>query len=92
MEKFSIQNCNIEANGNGSVWKWGYFTAQKIKFSIEDFFSKSDQICRTADLVIFTDKILNGFLIAYYIIDLSFSKKSLFNKTQRKSKRNKEKL
>ena len=35
-------------------------TAQKIKFSIKDFFSKYDQIRRTADLVTFTEEILNG--------------------------------
>ena len=34
-------------------------TAQKIKFSINNFFSKSDQI---ADLVTFTGEILNGKL------------------------------
>ena len=34
-------------------------TAQKMKFSIKDFSSKCDQI---ADLVTFTEKILNGKL------------------------------
>ena len=35
--------------------------AQKMKFSIKDFFSKCDQICKTtADLVTFTEEILNG--------------------------------
>ena len=33
------------------------FTAQKMKFSIKDFFSKCDQI--PADLVTFTGEILN---------------------------------
>ena len=36
-------------------------TAQKMKFSIEDFFGKCDQI-RSADLVTFTEEILNGKL------------------------------
>ena len=36
-------------------------TAQKMKFSIENFFSKCDQV-RTADLVIFVKEILNGKL------------------------------
>ena len=36
-------------------------TAQKMKFSIKDFFSKYDQILqKTADLVTFTEEILNG--------------------------------
>ena len=37
-------------------------TAQKMKFSIQDFFSKCDQIRRPADLVTFTEEILNGKL------------------------------
>ena len=38
-------------------------TAQKMKFSIKDFFSKCDQIrMETADLVTFTEEILNGKL------------------------------
>ena len=38
-------------------------TAQKTKFSIKDFFSKCDQIRRFfADLVTFTEEILNGKL------------------------------
>ena len=36
-------------------------TAQKMKFCIKDFFSKCDQICKeAADLVTFTEEILNG--------------------------------
>ena len=38
-------------------------TAQKMKFSIKDFFSKCDQIrMETVDLVKFTEEILNGKL------------------------------
>ena len=37
------------------------YTAQKIKFSIKDFFSKCDQIRRKL-LVTFTEEILNGKL------------------------------
>ena len=37
-------------------------TAQKMKFSIKDFFSKFDQIRRKLDLVSFTQEILNGKL------------------------------
>ena len=33
-----------------------------MKFSIKDFFSKRDQIRFTADLVTFTEEILNGKL------------------------------
>ena len=33
---------------------------KKMKFSIKDFFSKSDQIRRKLDLVTFTEEILNG--------------------------------
>ena len=34
-------------------------TTQKVKFSIKDFFNKCDQI-RSADLVTFTEEILNA--------------------------------
>ena len=46
------------------------FTAQKMKFSIKDFFSKCDQIQFPADLVTFVEKILNGKLhfCALYIL------------------------
>ena len=38
-------------------------TAQKMKFSIKDFFSKCDQIRRkTADLIIFIEEISNAKL------------------------------
>ena len=39
-------------------------TAQKMKFSIKDFFSKCDQnlVTFTEDLVTFTEEILNGKL------------------------------
>ena len=38
-------------------------TAQKMKFSIEDFFSKYDpNLQETTDLVTFTEEILNGKL------------------------------
>ena len=42
--------------------KWSIYTEQKMKFSIKDFFSKCDQIHRTADLVTFIAEILNGKL------------------------------
>ena len=35
------------------------FTAQKIKFSFKNFFSKCDQIRKVMDLVTFTEEILN---------------------------------
>ena len=45
---------------------WPYGTEQKVKFNIKGFFSKCDQIRwklqETADLVIFTEEILNGKL------------------------------
>ena len=34
-------------------------TAQKMKFSVKDFFSKCDQIRIPEDLVTFTEEILN---------------------------------
>ena len=37
-------------------------TAQKMQFSIKGFFSKCDQIRSTADLVTFTEEIVNGKL------------------------------
>ena len=37
-----------------------FITAQKMKFFIKDFFSKCDQTQETADLVTFTEEILNS--------------------------------
>ena len=37
-------------------------TVQKMTFSIKDFFTKCDQIRKTADFVTFTEEILNGKL------------------------------
>ena len=34
-------------------------TAQKMKFSVKDFFSKCDQIRIPEDLITFTEEILN---------------------------------
>ena len=45
-----------------------YLTAQKMKFSIKDFFSKCDQI-RSADLVTFTEEILNGNFVFRAVSD-----------------------
>ena len=44
------------------LWSWSLVsTAQKMKFSIKDFFSKRGQIRKkTADLVTFTEESLNG--------------------------------
>ena len=42
-------------------------TAQKMKFSIKDFFGKCDQF--PADLVTFTEEILNGKLHFLCIVD-----------------------
>ena len=54
------------------------FTAQKMKFSIKDFFSKCDQICRklgiTGDLVTYTEEILNvrlNFCAVFLTLHLS---------------------
>ena len=38
------------------------YTAQKMKFSIKDFFSKYDQIHRKLRIWSFTEEILNGKL------------------------------
>ena len=50
-------------------------TAQKIKFSIKDFFTKCDQIRSLqwfpVDLVRFTEEIVNGKLIFYAVYNLS---------------------
>ena len=59
------------------ICKTTYDTAQKIKLSIKDFFSKCDQIRIflrispqiPADFVIFTEKILNGKL--HYLCSLN---------------------
>ena len=66
---------NFTSNKLLAVFYIGGNTAQKIKFSIKNFFSKCDQIRRqgflqymwpnpqeTADLVTFTEKIINGKL------------------------------
>ena len=54
----------------GWWWEMVDITAQKMKFSIKDFFSKCDQIQFPADLVTFVEKILNGKLhfCALYIL------------------------
>ena len=44
-------------------------TAQKIKFSIKDFFGKCDQIRRTTDLVTFTEEILNRKLYFFWAVE-----------------------
>ena len=37
------------------------YTAQEMRFSMKDFFSKCDQICRKiTDLFTFTEEIYNG--------------------------------
>ena len=49
------------------------FTAQKMKFSIKDFFSKCDQF--PADLITFTEETLNGklnFLCSEYLNHVAF--------------------
>ena len=50
-----------------------------MKFSTKDFFSKCDQICRkleTADLVTFTEDILNGklhfFVVGFWQMQENF--------------------
>ena len=55
---FSLQHCRITSR----ISFWLFYTAQKMQFSIKDFFSKCDQIRNPADLVIFTEEILNGKL------------------------------
>ena len=37
-----------------------------MKFFIKDFFNRCDQICRTSDLVLFTEETLNGKLHFLY--------------------------
>ena len=49
----------------------GTRTAQKMKFSIKDFFRKCDQ---TADLVTFTEEILNGKLHFLCSVSRTFDK------------------
>ena len=43
-----------------------FYTAQKMTFSIKDFFSKCDQIHRKLNLVTFAEEILNGKLHFLY--------------------------
>ena len=63
-------------------------TAQKTKLSIKDFFSKCDQIRTTADLVTFTEEILNGklhFLCSENCTDGSYTfnkERSLLNSSK----------
>ena len=47
-----------------------------MKFSITDFFSKCDQIGKTADLVTFTEEILNENFIFCTVIFLQTHKHS----------------
>ena len=60
-QKFSLNTDKYYYSTNCLLY-WNV-TTQKMKFSTKDFFSKCDQICRkleTADLVTFTEDILNG--------------------------------
>ena len=57
-----ISNTYIENNDNfipSILFITSTYTAQKIKFSIKDFFSKYDQI-QNCGFATFTEKILNG--------------------------------
>ena len=59
-------------------------TAQKMKISIKDFFSKCDQICYFfADCVTFTKGIVNGKLHCFgNNVHFAFSQKMLTRKFQ----------
>ena len=48
------------------------YTAQKMKLSIKDFFSKCDQMRSSADLVIFTEGILNKKL--HFLCSVTFTR------------------
>ena len=50
------------------------YNAQKMKFSMKDFFSKCDQI-RSADLVTFTEEILHGKL--HFLCSVNFESRQL---------------
>ena len=54
-EKFCDSNAKL-------IFRERKITAQKMKFSIKDFFSKCDQMRSPEDLVTFTKEILNGKL------------------------------
>ena len=54
--------------GAGEVAFFWVLTTQKTKFSIKDFFSKCDQPQETADLVSFTEEILDGKLHFLYSV------------------------
>ena len=56
---FRFRKLNLLSNLN-------LYPAQKMKFSIKDFFSECDQ--SAADLVTFTEKILNGKLQFLYSV------------------------
>ena len=58
----SASNGLIKVNNDILSVKIFSNTAQKMKFSVKNFFSKCDQIWKqeTADLVAFTEEILNG--------------------------------
>ena len=59
-----------------------HHTAQKMKFSINDFFSKCNQIrWKTVDLVTFTDEILNGKLYFLCSIIIRRTEKTLCSGT-----------
>ena len=60
---FTVSNCNINIEAQNLTnyqIKLIISTAQKMKISIKDFFSKCDQF--PADLVTFTEEIVNGNL------------------------------
>ena len=58
-------------------------TTQKMKFSIKDIFSKCDQIRSPADLVTFTEKILNGKL--HFLCSVLFLRQILPQANDKKS-------
>ena len=68
-------------------WK-KYDTAQKIKFSIKDFFSKCDQNPQfPADLVTFTEEILNGNCYFLCSVRRIYSRSLIYHNLQKKHSR-----
>ena len=57
----------ITHSSSSNAKQFDHGTAQKMKFSIKDFFRKCD--CETADLVTFTEEILNGKL--YFLCSIA---------------------
>ena len=59
--EYRLRNSTTKIDFAANAAKFEETALRKTKFSIKDFFSKCDQICKkTVELVTFNEEILNG--------------------------------